>query len=192
MSLEQPPPSQRASDKDRERAASVLQEAHTDGRLDFQELDERLTQVYSAKTQLELRDATADLVPVRDTSRPAEVTIRATHSSQKREGAWHVPERVGAELVHSSARLDFTDAAVQWPEVAVTANLTHSSITMIVPIGWSVTLDDVELHGGSVSNKTAPAGPNAVHLIVNGSARYSSLTVRHPRKRHWWWPWYRK
>ncbi|GAA1717688.1 DUF1707 domain-containing protein [Kribbella sp. NPDC056951] len=192
MSLEQPPPSQRASDNDRERAAAVLQEAHTDGRLDFQELDERLTQVYSAKTQLELRDATADLVPVRDTAKPAEVMIRATHSAQKREGAWQVPERVAAELVHSSARLDFTDATVHWREVTVTANLTHSSITMIVPVGWSVTLDDVELHGGSASNKTAPAGPNGVHLIVKGAARYSSMTVRHPRKRRWWWPWYRK
>ena len=41
MSLEQPPPGHRASDNDRERAASVVQEAHSDGRLDFQELDER-------------------------------------------------------------------------------------------------------------------------------------------------------
>ena len=65
MSLEQPPPGHRASDNDRERAAAVVQEAHSDGRLDFEELDERLTQIYSAKTQLELRNATADLVPVR-------------------------------------------------------------------------------------------------------------------------------
>ncbi|MFK4089766.1 DUF1707 domain-containing protein [Kribbella sp. NPDC020789] len=190
MSLEQPPPGQRASDNDRERAAAVLQEAHTDGRLDFQELDERLTQVYSAKTQLELRTVTADLVHT--SSAPAEVTIRATHSSQKRDGSWQVPERVAAELVHSSARLDFTEAVVHSREVTVNANLTHSSIALIVPVGWSVTLDDIELHGGSATNRTAAAGPNAVHLVVQGSARYSSITVRHPRKRRWWWPWYRK
>ena len=64
MSLEQPPPGHRASDHDRERAAALVQEAHGDGRLDFEELDERLTQIYSAKTQLELRTATDDLVPV--------------------------------------------------------------------------------------------------------------------------------
>ena len=192
MSLEQPPPGQRASDNDRERAAAVLQEAHTDGRLDFQELDERLTQVYSAKTQLELRDVTADLVPVRNSSAPAEATIRATHSSQKREGAWQVPSHVAAELVHSSARLDFTDAVVHAREVTVTANLTHSSMALIVPLGWSVTLDDIELHGGSASNRTVGGEPNGVQLVVKGAARYSSLTVRHPRKRRWWWPWYRK
>ncbi|GAA0616184.1 DUF1707 domain-containing protein [Kribbella sandramycini] len=192
MSLEQPPPGQRASDKDREQAATLLQEAHTDGRLDFQELDERLTQVYAAKTQLELRTATADLVPVRSRTAPAEVSIRATHSSQKREGAWQVPERVSAELTHSSARLDFTDAVVHSPEVTVSAALTHSSITMIVPVGWSVSLDEVELHGGSANNRTVGATTNGVHLIVQGTAKYSSVTVRHPRKRHWWWPFYRK
>ena len=107
MSLEQPPPGHRASDNDRERAAAVVQEAHGDGRLDFEELDERLTQIYSAKTQLELRNATADLVPVRSGNNRAEIVIKATHSSQKREGAWH---RAGAggdagEALVGAARL---------------------------------------------------------------------------------------
>ncbi len=192
MSLEQPPPGHRASDNDRERAAAVVQEAHSDGRLDFQELDERLTQIYSAKTQLELRNATADLVPVRSGSDRAEVVIKATHSAQKRQGAWQVPERVRTEAVHASVQLDFTEAVVRWPEVSVQAELVHSSIVMIVPPGWSVTIDDVELHGGSVKNKTTASSPTGVHLNVSGRARYSSVTVRHPRKRRWWWPWYRK
>ena len=192
MSLEQPPPGHRASDHDRERAAAVVQEAHSDGRLDFEELDERLTQIYSAKTQLELRNATADLVPVRSGNNRAEIVIKATHSSQKREGAWHVPERVVAQARHSSVRLDFTDAVVQWPEVQVAADIQHSSIVMIIPHGWSVTIDDVDLHGSSTKNKASASSPNGVHLYVTGRARHSSVTVRHPRKRHWWWPWYRK
>jgi hypothetical protein len=192
MSLEQPPPGHRASDNDRERAAAVVQEAHGDGRLDFEELDDRLTQIYSAKTQLELRDATADLVPVRSGSNAVEVTIRASHSAQKREGAWQVPERVVATAEHSSLRLDFTDAVVRWPEVQVTADIQHSSFVMIVPEGWSVSIDDVELSHGSSRNKTTAAAPNGVHLHVSGRAKHSSFVVRHPRKRHWWWPWYRK
>jgi hypothetical protein len=192
MSLEQPPPGRRASDNDRERAASVVQEAHGDGRLDFQELDERLTQIYSAKTDLELRNATADLIPVRSGSNAAEITIRASHSAQKREGAWQVPERVVATAEHSSLRLDFTDAVVHWQEVKVHADVQHSSLVMIVPHGWSVSIDDVELTHGSSKNKTTAASPNGVHLHVSGSAKHSSFVVRHPRKRHWWWPWYRK
>jgi hypothetical protein len=192
MSLEQPPPTPRASDNDRERAAAVVQEAHSDGRLDFEELDERLTQIYSAKTQLELRNATADLVPVRSGSAAAEVVIRAKHSAQKREGAWQVPERVVATAEHSSLRLDFTDAVVRWPEIEVSADVLHSSLVMIVPQGWSVSIDDVELSHGSSKNKTTAAAPNGVHLHVSGRAQHSSFVVRHPRKRHWWWPWYRK
>ncbi len=191
MSLEQPQPDRRASDKDRERAASVVQEAHSDGRLDFEELDERLTQIYSAKTELELRTATADLAPVTHGS-AGELTIRAKHSAQKREGAWTVPERITALPEHSSVILDFTDAVVQWPEVQVDVRPKHSSVVMIVPEGWSVDIDQIDMVGSSSSNKAGTPKAGGVRLRVTGEARWSSVVVRHPRKRHWWWPWYRK
>lgn len=191
MSLQQPPPDRRASDKDRERAASVVQEAHSDGRLDFEELDERLTQIYSAKTEVELRTATADLVPV-DHGKSVEVTIRAKHSAQKREGGWTVPERVNVNIEHSSLRLDFTDAVVRWPEIHVETLAKHSSVVMIVPAGWSVNLDDIDMVGSSASDKTGAAAAGGVRLNVTGQAKWGSIVVRHPRKRRWWWPWYRK
>lgn len=169
-----------------------MQEAHSDGRLDFQELDERLSQIYAAKTDLELRSATADLEPISRERTKAEMTIRATHSSQRRDGPWNVPARVKAAVVHSSVRLDFTDAVVRGPEVNVDADLTHSSLVMIVPPGWSVTVDDIETVGSSVTNKVTQPAAGAVHLIVTGSTKYSSVVIRHPRERHWWWPWYRK
>jgi hypothetical protein len=192
MSLEQPPPGHRASDNDRERAAALVQEAHGDGRLDFEELDERLTQIYTAKTQLELRTATADLVPVAHGSTAAELTIRAKHSSQKREGPWQVPERVIAVAEHSSVRLDFTDAVVRWPEIHVDADAKHSSVVMIVPEGWSINIDEVDMIHGTATNKAGTPRAGGVRLRVTGQARHGSIVVRHPRKRHWWWPWYRK
>jgi len=192
MSLEQPPPGHRASDNDRERAALVVQEAHGDGRLDFEELDERLTQIYSAKTQLELRTATADLVPVAHGGSSAELTIRAKHSAQRREGPWHVPERVIAVAEHSSVRLDFTDAVVRWPEIHVDAQAKHSSVVMIVPEGWSINMDEVDMVHSQAKNKAGTPRAGGVRLRVTGQARHGSIVVRHPRKRHWWWPWYRK
>jgi hypothetical protein len=192
MSLEQPPPAHRASDNDRERAAAVVQEAHSDGRLDFQELDERLTQIYSAKTQLELRNATADLVPVAHGSNAAELTIRAKHSAQRREGPWTVPQQVVAVAEHSSVRLDFTDAIVRWPEIHVDAQAKHSSVVMIVPEGWSIDLDAVDMIHGTAKNKATTPRAGGARLRVTGEARHGTIVVRHPRKRHWWWPWYRK
>jgi DUF1707 SHOCT-like domain len=192
MSLEQPPPGHRASDNDRDRAAAVVQEAHSDGRLDFEELDERLTRIYSAKTQLELRQVTADLVPAHHGSTAAELTLRAKHSAQKREGPWRVPERVTAIAEHSSVRLDFTDAVVQWAEITVDAHAKHSAVVMIVPVGWSVDIDAVDMVHSAAKNKAAPPLPGGVRLRVTGQARHGSIVVRNPRKRHWWWPWYRK
>jgi hypothetical protein len=191
MSLEQPPPGHRASDHDRERAAAVIQEAHGDGRLDFEEMDERLTQIYSAKTQLELRTATADLVPVAHGT-SAEVTIRAKHSAQTREGAWVVPERVTTQAEHSSVKLDFTDAVIRWPEIHVDVNAKHSSAVMVVPPGWSVNIDNVEMTHSTAKNRTTAPTAGGVRLVVTGQLRHGTIVVRHPRKRHWWWPWYRK
>jgi uncharacterized RDD family membrane protein YckC len=55
----------RASDRDRDQAAERLREAAAEGRLSTQELDERLTQAFSALTYGELDTLTDDLpVPV--------------------------------------------------------------------------------------------------------------------------------
>src|SRR5436309_14001352 len=51
----------RASDEDRERAAQLLRDGAGDGRLDVDELSERLDRVYAAKTHGELSSVTSDL-----------------------------------------------------------------------------------------------------------------------------------
>src|SRR5690606_12514908 len=61
---DQPQPSERrASDEDRERIATALQDAHADGRLPLDELQERLAALYSARTLGELAGLTTDLLP---------------------------------------------------------------------------------------------------------------------------------
>jgi hypothetical protein len=51
----------RASDADREKVAQLLRDSASDGRLDMDELDERLDKVYAARTFGELRALTRDL-----------------------------------------------------------------------------------------------------------------------------------
>ena len=61
--LDAPDPAQlRISDADRHQVAEILREAAGEGRIDLDELDERLEATYAAKTY-------ADLVPI--TARPA-------------------------------------------------------------------------------------------------------------------------
>jgi Domain of unknown function (DUF1707)/2TM domain len=59
----------RAADADRERVAEALRQHHVDGRLDAEELSQRLDQAYAAKTFGDLDAVTADLPAIRAPAR---------------------------------------------------------------------------------------------------------------------------
>jgi hypothetical protein len=63
-------PDHRAGDADRDRVAVLLREAHAEGRLDLDELQQRLDATYAARTYGELALLTADLPTPRPRSRP--------------------------------------------------------------------------------------------------------------------------
>src|SRR5580704_1114421 len=61
----------RASDADRDRAAELLRDAVGEGRLELDELDERLSAVYGARTYAELEHVTRDLPTLGTARAPA-------------------------------------------------------------------------------------------------------------------------
>lgn len=63
MAYEPPVPELRASDADRERAVERLKRAGLDGRLDSEELEERIGAAYRARWTSELGRLTADVMP---------------------------------------------------------------------------------------------------------------------------------
>jgi uncharacterized protein DUF1707 len=65
----------RASDEDRDRAATLLREHHAAGRLDAEEFNERLDKAYQAKTVGDLDDIMSDL-PAIDLYRLPDATLR--------------------------------------------------------------------------------------------------------------------
>ena len=190
MTMEHQPevPALRASDDDRELAATAVQEAHADGRLDLDEMGERLDRVYASKTKQELAVITADLEPAAHGAVKDVLTLRAVHSAQRREGHWQVPPRIIATSEHASIRLDFTEAAVREREVLVEVTAKHGSLVMIVPPGWRVDIDDVSSEHGSIRNKAGAPERGAPLLRVVGNTKHGSVVVRHPRRRRWWWP----
>lgn len=68
----------RASDEQRERAGQELREHFAAGRLTQEELDERVQQVYDARTEQQLGDALSDLppLPVSPQQQKAELAAR--------------------------------------------------------------------------------------------------------------------
>lgn len=91
-------PAARASDADRERVATALQAAFTEGRLTMPALEERLASAYAAETDAELATVMHDL---RASAPPAGATPTATRdvgiiAGFLRTGRWAVgPAFVG-------------------------------------------------------------------------------------------------
>ncbi|MGB9373473.1 MAG: DUF1707 domain-containing protein [Jiangellales bacterium] len=81
-------PEHRAGDGDRDRVAAVLRDAHAEGRLDLDELTERLDATYRAKTFGELATLTDDLPTPRPRSRPpgSEPAVPTSGSVPARRG----------------------------------------------------------------------------------------------------------
>ena len=73
----------RVSDHDRQSAVELFSEAYAVGRLSREELNERVTAAYSAKTHGNLRDLTADLPrPAAPTGLPSE-TVASRRAPQR-------------------------------------------------------------------------------------------------------------
>jgi hypothetical protein len=99
----------RASDAERERVADLLREACLEGRLDADELDERLAAAYRARTRGELAPLVADL--------PATATAAGLPAPGGARSAFPAPRRrapVGAPTVAALAVL-FAALAVALP-----------------------------------------------------------------------------
>lgn len=188
---------QRASDADREAVADLLRDATADGRIGVDEVDERLTATYAAKTLGELERVTWDLVapdrPPRPTAAVAPahgstgdlLQLTAVIDDVKRAGRWHAPARIVATAQVGSVKLDFTEAVLAGPGVEVAAWAHVGSVTLLVPEGWRVDMDGVSGGIGSVKNKTIPPAAGAPTIKVTGRATVGDITVRHARKSRW-------
>src|SRR5262249_32612640 len=107
----------RASDSERDAAASQLQGAFAEGRLDDNDFDERMRAALTAKTRTDLARLTTDLpaeapapLPVPAGRRPGRFAV-TFKSSLRRAGRWRVPERLTTAGYRGEGRLDRPGAA---------------------------------------------------------------------------------
>ena len=193
MSLQPPSgesPGLRISDADRERAAAVLHQALADGRITVSELEERLSVVYGARYEAELRPPLADLpggivvAPATAAAAPVPhdgppVVLRTGMSTVKRGGAWTVPPRLRVQSAMGSVVLDFCETEVPLPVVDVEIDLGAGSAKLLVPDEATANVDGVVAVMGSVKT-TVPSTPRAgvPHFVVHGRAGMGSVTVR--------------
>lgn len=183
----------RISDADRHRVAEVLRQAAGEGRLDFDELDERLELTFSAKTYADLIPITADLHAVSHapaTSSPVPIVggVPAVgHSSstailgdRKRRGVWQVPAHHSAFTLMGSITLDLREAVLTARETTINANAIMGEIKIIIPAHMHAVVDGTPIMGdyGQGKDKVpADLGPDSPTIRVKGVALMGSVQV---------------
>jgi hypothetical protein len=168
-----PLPDLRASDADREHTAELLRRAAGEGRLDVDELEERLSAVYATRTQRELETLTADVVVPEDRRRTPRLPVRhgedgtrwlvSVMSGHDRKGRWRVGTNLKVINVMGGSDIDFNDAELADNVVTVTVFSLMGGASIRVPDGLNVEVSDFALMGGNdtkIGNERPdPGGP---------------------------------
>jgi Domain of unknown function (DUF1707) len=197
----------RASHEDRDRVVEVLRVAAGDGRLTAEELDERLETALTARTYGELAALTKDLPPAPGAAGLVTpslgtlpeakelVRIESHSSATQRNGNWVVPKRMEIHTRSGSVLLDFTQAVITQPTLAIDAEVHSGSLTLITKPGIVVDTDDVSVHSGMVKveapwDTTVPA---VLRIQISGKVGSGRIMARPPRgprtPRRTFWQW---
>jgi hypothetical protein len=164
--LEQPsgsdPTRLRISDSERHQVAEILREAAGEGRLDLDELDQRLEATYAARTYADLVPITLDL-PAHPHAQPLVRPVAASPqvvpgadkeshlailSGLSRKGVWVVPRRMTILCMMGGAELDLRQAKFAAQEVVITINAFMGGASIIVGPHTRVQLEGTGIMGG--------------------------------------------
>lgn len=201
--MDQPDPQKlRISDADRHQVADVLREAAGEGRIDFEELDERLEATYSAKVYADLTPILADLPQQPQMLIPASAATPATSapkvtggakrdraiaimSGVDKRGKWTVPTEYSVLALMGGVNLDLREATFAAKEVTITVNAIMGGAEIVVPPSVHLIVDGIGIMGGfdGPRDDTEELGPDAPTLRVKGVAFWGGVNVRRKRPR---------
>jgi uncharacterized protein DUF1707 len=177
-------PELRASDADREHHAEILRRAAGEGRLTFDELDERLNSVYESRTHRELERLVADVV-VRDDRLPASGAKRmpvrkgeggsswliSVMSGHSRKGRWRVGSHLKVVNIMGGTDLDLNDAELADDVVQITMFSLMGGGDIRVPEGLNVEFSDFAFMGGNDASlgkeRPDPGGPTLRLRVIS-------------------------
>lgn len=201
--MDQPDPQKlRISDADRHQTADVLRDAAAEGRLDFDELDERLEATYAAKVYADLVPILADLPQQPQTLIPAAAATPATPapavtggqqsdrlvaimSGVDRRGKWTVPADLKILALMGGANLDLRQASFAAREVTITVNAIMGGAEIVVPPSVHLVMEGIGIMGGfdGPRNMDEELGPDSPTVRIKGVAFWGGVNVRRKRPR---------
>ncbi len=191
------PRSMRASDADRDRAAEALREAAAEGRLNLEELNERLDLIYAAKTYAELAPITADLPssgqgrvaepatkagPLGTESRfggqPAGSSAIAILGGFVRKGDWVAPPELTAVAILGGGEIDLRDARFAEHTVTINTVTIMGGIQITVPEDADVQVNGIGIMGGFDHTAAGSGSPGGPRIVINGFAFWGGVQVQ--------------
>lgn len=183
----------RVSDADRDQVAGVLREALAQGRINADELEERLSRAYAARTFGDLEPLTSDLpdeaaaVPVPSGFQvgraPRFKFSLAIMGGSSRGGNWVVPKRYLAFAIMGGVKIDLRDAAFAERAADIHAIAIMGGVTIIVPEGLPVEVSGLGVMGGVDSSVNGPGVPGAPLVRVSGLALMGGIGAQRRRRK---------
>jgi len=186
----------RASDADRDRAASVLNEAMAQGRLTAEEHSERLDAIYAAKTH-------ADIVPIIDdlpaaaaavAPSPGAGTVAAASRGRRlvavfggisRKGRWQPEPVTRIVAVCGGAEIDLRDAVLPGREITINVVAVCGGAEITVPPEMRVIDTRTAVMGGReiAGDSAESARPDAPVLRLTGTCVCGGIQVKRKARR---------
>jgi hypothetical protein len=197
-------PDLRASDAEREQAADVLRIAASEGRLNVDELEDRLGSVYHVRTRTELERLIADVNPERLGHAQAiaaagtrgGLTVKegaggdrwviSIMSGHERRGRWRIGPRCTVLNFMGGSEIDLNDGELADRVTQLNVYSIMGGAEVRVPHGVEVQLTNFALMGGNGvklgDEVTPPGGPVIRIRLVSIMGGTGVLRGRKPRK----------
>lgn len=167
----------RVSDEERAQVAEALSQAVAEGRLDMDELSERVGLAWRARTADDLVPLVADLpAHLRVTPGDGAVpnSVSAVFREVRCEGEWEVPPYLRVVVTGGRAVLDLTRATVRSAEVVLDLAVAGGTVAVRVPAGVPVAVEDRLTVYGSWDNRAVatadgPPGAETTRVRLTGT-----------------------
>jgi Domain of unknown function (DUF1707) len=175
----------RVSDADRNGTLRRLHNAVALGLIDITEFEDRSSSVSYARTRNELDSLVVDLPGPGAivTSAADRVELRGWAGSLKRHGEWTVPSRLALVRRMGSVELDLVKARFAGPVVVIELDMRCGSVEIRLPEGASASIDDVQVYGGSASDRRkSPPAEGRPHVVLTGRVVCGSVKIKGPRR----------
>ena len=188
-------PELRASDADREHAVEALRQGASEGRLSVEELEERITTAYSARTRSDLERLIADVSPAplgQDSAMATPVkgggnlTVKEGPGGDRwvisvlgghdKRGRWRLAPRCTVLNIMGGSGIDLNDAELSQPVTEINMYSIMGGGEIRVPHGVEVHVSNFAFMGGNgveLGDEVAPAGAPVIRIrlvsILGGS-----------------------